>query len=314
MEFVHQPIMLEACLQALRLRPDGIYADGTVGGAGHSVEIAKRLDAARGGRLLCLDRDPDAVAVSQKRLAPYPQAAVYHRNYDEIVCLLRELHINGIDGMLLDLGVSSYQLDCAERGFSYRLDAPLDMRMSREGLSAQQIVNEYEEQRLATLIRDYSEERFAGKIAAAIVRARAQQPIETTGQLADIIKSAIPAAARRDKNPCKRTFQALRIEVNGELLHLQRALDAAFEALNPGGRLVIITFHSLEDRLVKQKFRSLCQGCTCPRDFPVCVCGKKPLARMTPGKAVEADAAEQERNPRSRSARLRVLEKLDEKN
>lgn len=310
MEFVHKPIMLSQCLDALKIDPAGIYVDGTVGGAGHSSEIAKRLEYKKGGRLLCLDRDPDAVKVASQRLSEYKQASVHHRNYSDLVCLLKELNINGVDGVLLDLGVSSFQLDCAERGFSFRLDAPLDMRMSKEGISAKDVVNGYDEARLANIIFTYSEEKFARKIAAAIVRERQKAPIETTLQLAEIIKSAIPAAARREKNPCKRTFQAIRIEVNGELEHLKAALDSVFEALNPGGRLAIITFHSLEDRIVKQKYKEWCKGCTCPKDFPVCVCGNKPKGKMTPSKAIEASKEEQEQNPRSKSARLRVFEKL----
>jgi len=310
MEFVHKPIMLTQCLEALKINPAGIYVDGTVGGAGHSSEIAKRLDFSLGGRLLCLDRDPDAVKTASQRLKAYPQATVYHRNYSELVCLLDELNINGVDGMLLDLGVSSFQLDCAERGFSYRNDAPLDMRMSKSGVSARDIVNGYDENQLSQIIFTYSEERFAKRIAAHIVRERQKAPIETTGQLAEIIKSAIPAAAKREKNPCKRTFQAIRIEVNGELEHLKTALDDVFSRLNHGARLAIITFHSLEDRIVKQKYREWCTGCTCPKDFPVCVCGKTPQGKMTPSKAIEASKEEQEENPRSKSARLRVFEKL----
>ena len=309
MEFVHKPIMLSQCIDALNIKSNGIYADGTVGGAGHSSHIAQKLDFKAGGRLLCLDRDPDAVKAASERLKSYPQAAIFHRNYSEIVSLLKELNINGLDGMLLDLGVSSFQLDCAERGFSFRNDAPLDMRMSKTGLSARDVVNEYSENRLSDIIFHYSEERFARRIAAEIVKRRESKPIETTHELAEIIKAVMPAAAKREKNPCKRTFQAIRIEVNGELVHLEKALDSVFEVLNPGARLAIITFHSLEDRMVKRKFKEWCTGCTCPKDFPVCVCGNTPKAKMTPSKAIEASKQEQEENPRSKSARLRVLEK-----
>lgn len=310
MEFVHKPIMLTECLDALKIKPDGIYADGTTGGAGHSSRIAERLDFRKGGRLICLDRDPDAVAVATERLSSFKAASVHHSNYSEIASVLESLNIDGLDGMLLDLGVSSFQLDCAERGFSYRNDAPLDMRMSKTGLSARDVVNTYSEAELSKIIFEFSEEKFARKIAAAIVRAREEKPVETTFELSEIIKSAMPAAARREKNPSKRTFQAIRIEVNGELEHLKSALDSAFEALKPGGRLAIITFHSLEDRIVKQKYKEWCKGCTCPKDFPICVCGNTPKAKMTPSKAIEPSALEQQENPRSKSARLRVLEKL----
>ena len=310
MEFVHKPIMLTECLDALKIKPDGIYADGTVGGAGHSSRIAERLDYKKGGRLICLDRDPDAVAVATERLSPFKAASVHHSNYSEIASVLESLNIDGLDGMLLDLGVSSFQLDCAERGFSYRNDAPLDMRMSRDGLSARDVVNTYSEKELADIIFRYSEEKFSRRIAAEIVRRREKAPIETTFELADAIKAAMPAAAKREKNPCKRTFQAIRIEVNGELVHLERALESAFNVLKPGGKLAIITFHSLEDGMVKRKYKEWCKGCTCPKDFPVCVCGNTPKAKMTPSKAIEPSVSEQEENPRSKCARLRVLQKL----
>ena len=310
MEFAHKPIMLSECIDALKIKSNGIYADGTVGGAGHSLHIAAKLDFKAGGRLICLDRDPDAVATSSERLKSMPQATVHHRNYSEIVSLLKELNINGLDGMLLDLGVSSFQLDCAERGFSYRSDAPLDMRMSKSGLSARDVVNTYSEKELSDIIFRYSEEKFARRIAAEIVRRREKAPIETTFELAEAIKAAMPAAAKREKNPCKRTFQAIRIEVNGELNHLEQALDSVFEVLNPGARLAIITFHSLEDGMVKRKFKEWCKGCTCPKDFPICVCGNTPKAKMTPSKAIEPSQEEQEENPRSKCARLRVLQKL----
>lgn len=307
MEFSHKPIMLDECLNGLNIKENGIYVDGTVGGAGHSSEIAKRL---KKGKLICLDRDPDAVKTATERLKAYEQASVYHRNYSEIVSLLKELNINGIDGMLLDLGVSSFQLDCAERGFSYRNDAELDMRMSKTGLSAKDVVNTYSEQQLSKIIFEFSEEKFARKIAAAIAREREKEPIETTLRLSEIIANAMPAKARRDKNPAKRTFQAIRIEVNGELEHLKKALDSVFDSLNSGARLAIITFHSLEDRIVKQKYKEWCTGCTCPKDFPICVCGKTPRAKMCPTKAILPSEEEMESNPRSKCAKLRILEKI----
>lgn len=302
--------MLDECLKALSIKPDGIYVDGTVGGAGHSSYVARALDFKKGGRLICLDRDPDAVRVASQRLSEFEQATVYHRNYSEIELLLNELNIDGLDGMLLDLGVSSFQLDCAERGFSYRNDAPLDMRMSKDGISAKDVVNNYSEKELADIIFRYSEEKFSRRIASEIVRRREKAAIETTFELAEAIKAAMPAAAKREKNPCKRTFQAIRIEVNGELVHLERALESAFNVLKPGGKLAIITFHSLEDGMVKRKYKEWCKGCTCPKDFPICVCGNVPKARMTPSKAIEPSVREQEENPRSKCARLRVLEKL----
>ncbi len=310
MEFVHKPIMLEQCIDALKIKKDGVYADGTVGGAGHSSAIAKLLSKKDGGRLICLDRDPDAVKTATDRLKELDAAEVYHRNYSGIVSLLKELNINGLDGMLLDLGVSSFQLDCAERGFSYRNDAPLDMRMSKTGLSAKDVVNTYSEQQLSDIIYRYSEEKFSRRIAAEIVRRRDKKPIETTFELVDAVKAAMPAAAKREKNPCKRTFQAIRIEVNGELVHLEKALDAVFEVLKPGARLAIITFHSLEDAMVKRKYKEWCKGCTCPKDFPVCVCGNTPKAKMTPSKPILPSQEEMQINPRSKCSRLRVLEKL----
>ena len=310
MEFVHKPIMLTQCLEALNIKKDGIYVDGTVGGAGHSSKIAELLDYKKGGRLICLDRDPDAYKTATERLSKYAVASVLNRNYSELANVLSELNINKIDGILLDLGVSSFQLDCAERGFSYRNDAPLDMRMSKSGISAKDVVNTYSEQQLSKIIFDYSEEKFARKIAAAIVKVRELKPIETTFELSEIIKSAVPAAARKEKNPSKRTFQAIRIEVNGELEHLRKILDDLFECLEVGGRIAIITFHSLEDKIVKAKFKELCEGCTCPKDFPICVCGKTPRAKMKPSKAIVADESEREENPRSKSAKLRVLERI----
>lgn len=309
MEFKHISVLLDECLEGLDIKPDGVYCDGTAGGAGHSREIAKRLDADKGGRLIAIDRDPEAVAVATERLAGYP-AQVVRGNYSEIDEIFGRLGIKGADGILLDLGVSSYQLDNGARGFSYHADAPLDMRMSGEGLSARDVVNGYDYQALAKIIFEYGEEKFARSIAQKIVKAREEKPIETTLELAEIIKSAVPQKARREKNPCKKTFQAIRIEVNAELEHLSRALDKTFDALNVGGRLCIITFHSLEDRLVKQRFQSFCRGCVCPPDFPVCICGQTPRGRLVNRKPIEAGEAELAVNNRSRSAKLRIIEKI----
>ena len=301
MEFAHIPVLLEQCLDGLDIKPDGIYFDGTCGGAGHSREIAKRLTTGR--------RDPDAVAVASERLSGLP-AQVVRGNYSEIKQIADDLGICGADGILLDLGVSSYQLDNAERGFSYHNDAPLDMRMSKEGTSARDIVNEYSKEQLTKILYEYGEEKFAPRIAETIIKRRSEKPVETTTELADIVRDSIPAKFRRDKNPCKKTFQAIRIAVNCEFDHLDRALDEGFELLKPGGRFCIITFHSLEDRIVKQRFAGWCKGCTCPPDFPVCVCGNKPKGKLVCRKPLEASEEELEANPRSRSAKLRIIEKL----
>ena len=306
MEFAHIPVLLEQCLDGLDIKPDGIYFDGTCGGAGHSREIAKRLTT---GRLIGIDRDPDAVAVASERLSGLP-AQVVRGNYSEIKQIADDLGICGADGILLDLGVSSYQLDNAERGLSYHNDAPLDMRMSKEGTSARDIVNEYSKEQLTKILYEYGEEKFAPRIAETIIKRRSEKPVETTTELADIVRDSIPAKFRRDKNPCKKTFQAIRIAVNCEFDHLDRALDEGFELLKPGGRFCIITFHSLEDRIVKQRFAGWCKGCTCPPDFPVCVCGNKPKGRLVCRKPLEASEEELEANPRSRSAKLRIIEKL----
>lgn len=308
MEFKHIPVLLEECLEGLDIKPCGIYVDGTAGGAGHSGEIAKRLDPEK-GRLIAFDRDPEAVKTASQRLEGLP-AQVIRANYSEMAQRLEELGISGVDGILMDLGVSSYQLDNADRGFSYHKDAPLDMRMSKEGLSAKDVVNDFSAQELGRIIFEYGEEKFARSIAANIVKEREKAPIETTFQLAEIIKASVPQKVRREKNPCKKTFQAIRIAVNDELGHLDRALDTAFECLNPGGRLAIITFHSLEDRLVKQRFLTFAKGCTCPPDFPVCVCGKTPRGRIITRKPIEPSEEELERNLRSRSAKLRIIEKI----
>ncbi|SDB38582.1 16S rRNA (cytosine1402-N4)-methyltransferase [Ruminococcaceae bacterium FB2012] len=306
MEFKHYSVMLNECIDALAIKPDGIYVDGTVGGAGHSREIAKRLET---GRLIALDRDPEAVKTASARLEGLP-AAVVKANYSEIRAVLDSLEVEKVDGILLDLGVSSYQLDNGERGFSYHKDAPLDMRMSSEGMSAKNVVNEYPYEQLAKIIFEYGEEKYARSIASGIVRARESAPIETTFELAEIIKANVPQKVRREKNPCKKTFQAIRIEVNNELGHLDKALDAAFECLAVGGRMAVITFHSLEDRLVKQRFLSFAKGCICPPEFPVCVCGRKPRAEIVTRKPVEPSERELEENNRSRSAKLRVIEKI----
>ena len=312
MEFSHIPVMLEECIEGLDIRPDGIYVDGTAGGAGHSSAIAARLNEK--GRLIALDRDPDAVAVATERLSVYSNASVFHRNYSEIRAVLDELDIDYADGILMDLGVSSFQLDEGSRGFSYHSDAPLDMRMSKEGMSAADIVNTYSESELARIIFEYGEEKFSCRIASNIVKARETAPIETTLQLADIIRESVPQKARREKNPCKKTFQAIRIAVNGEFEHLEKGLEDAFYSLRAGGRLAVITFHSLEDRIVKKKFAEWCKGCICPPDFPQCVCGHKPQGKLVNRKPLEAKEKELERNNRSRSAKLRIIERSAESN
>lgn len=307
--FSHVSVLLQECMDALCIKPDGIYIDGTAGGGGHSSEIASHLDT---GKLIALDRDMSAVQAAGARLEKYGERAqVVHSNFSEMAQVCRQLGIEGVDGVLLDLGVSSYQLDTADRGFSYMADAPLDMRMNREDtLDAYTVVNTYTEQQLKKIIYDYGEERFAPRIAQRIVQEREKQPIRTTGELVNIIKAAMPAAAKEGgHHPAKRTFQAIRIEVNGELSVIEPTIRDAVSLLKPGGRIAIITFHSLEDRLVKQTFASLASGCTCPRDFPVCVCGKKPLVEIISRKPILPGAQELEVNPRSRSAKLRVAQK-----
>ena len=310
MEFSHYSVMLEECIAGLAIRPDGIYVDGTAGGAGHSCQIAKRLTD---GKLFALDKDPDAVNIAEQRLAPYAQATVIQADFRDLCCTLKERGITGVDGILLDLGVSSYQLDTAERGFSYHQDAPLDMRMSKTGPSAQDLVNTYSAEDLSRIIREFGEEKYAWSIAKNIEKARAKAPITTTGQLAEIIRESMPYSARREKNPAKKTFQAIRIAVNGELDALSQVLDQAFDFLNPGGRFAIITFHSLEDRMVKQKFADFAKGCTCPPDFPVCICGKKPRGTLVSRKPITPTEKELAENRRSRIAKLRIVEKNHEK-
>lgn len=305
-KFYHLPVLLDEVLAGLDIKPDGTYIDGTCGGGGHSSEIAKRLS---GGTLVGIDRDPDAVKAASERLAPYG-FKVAKGNYSDIREIARENGITAADGILLDLGVSSHQLDTEERGFSYHGNAPLDMRMSQEGQTAADLVNTLAEDELSRILFEYGEEKFSRRIAGEIVRRRAAKPIETTEELADIVRDSIPAKFKRDKNPCRKTFQALRIAVNCEFEHLDRGLDEAFELLKTGGRLCVITFHSVEDRIVKQRFASFCKGCICPPDFPQCVCGRTPRGRLVNRKPIEASPEELEKNPRSRSAKLRIIEKL----
>ena len=308
MEFHHISVLLNECIDNLNITPDGIYVDGTMGGGGHSLEIAKRLTT---GRLICIDQDPNAHEAAGKRLAEYKDRITFVRdNFGNIANILDSLGIEKIDGMLLDIGVSSHQLDEAERGFSYQQDAPLDMRMNPDRpFSAYDVVNGYDEDELDRVIFTYGEERWARRIAQFIVKEREAKPIETTGELVDIIKKAVPKGARKDgPHPAKRTFQAIRIEVNGELEVLQRAIDDVAARLAVGGRLCIITFHSLEDRIVKEAFRKQENPCICPPQFPVCVCGKKPLGMVITRKPILPSKEELEENPRSRSAKLRVLE------
>ncbi len=303
MEFKHISVLLNECIEALNINPDGIYIDGTVGGAGHSKEIARRL---KNGLLLGFDQDPDAVKIATERLEGLP-ARIVNCNFSLMDTVAREQGIEGVDGILLDLGVSSYQLDTAERGFSYHKDAPLDMRMSKNGISAKDIVNSFSAKELSDIFIRFGEEKFSKRIAEKIVTEREREEISSTLELAEIIANAVPAAARRDGHPARRCFQALRIAVNGELDVLRETLDKAFNLLNKDGVLAIITFHSLEDRIVKQKYKEFTTGCTCPPDFPVCVCGKTPRGRLLTRKPIEPTPKELEDNPRSRSAKLRVI-------
>ena len=309
-EFHHVSVLLQECLDGLNIRPDGIYVDGTLGGAGHSFQIASRLTT---GRLIGIDRDQVALEAASKRLAPYQdRVTLVHSNFCEIKEVLRELNIAGVDGILLDLGVSSPQLDDGQRGFSYMSDAPLDMRMNRqEALSAYTVVNSWPREELKRILYDYGEERYAPQIASAICRRREEKPIETTLELVDVIRSAMPPAALREKqHPAKRSFQAIRIAVNDELGSVEKVMRDAIPCLNKGGRLAVITFHSLEDRIVKNAMAAASRGCTCPPEFPVCVCGKKPMVKLVNRKPIVSGSEELEDNPRARSAKLRVCEKL----
>ena len=309
-EFHHVSVLLEECIEALSIKPDGIYVDGTLGGAGHSSRIAAELTT---GRLIGIDRDPVALEAAGERLKPFADRVTLVRsNFDEMATVLKDLGISGVDGILMDLGVSSPQLDDGKRGFSYMADAPLDMRMNSEDtLDARQIVNGWSYEELKRILYDYGEERYAPRIAAAICKRREEAPIETTLELVDIIRGAMPAAALREKqHPAKRSFQAIRIAVNDELGSVERVMKRAVPCLNPGGRLAVITFHSLEDRIVKNAMAEAAKGCICPREFPVCVCGRKPQVKIITRKPITSTEEELAVNPRARSAKLRVCEKL----
>ncbi len=308
MEFSHKPVLFYKTIELLDIKQDGIYLDGTAGGGGHSAGILERLG--KNGRLICVDQDPDAIEVLNERFGKDERVTVVKANFSEIPSVIKELDTEYLDGVLMDIGVSSHQLDCAGRGFSYHSEAPLDMRMSRSGPTAADYVNTLSFSELVQILSAYGEEKFAKNIARAIERERAVSPITTTTQLAEIVKSAYPAAKRHDKHPARKTFQALRIFVNGELDRLSEGLDNAFASLGTGGRLAVITFHSLEDRMVKQRMAKWCEGCICPKDFPICVCGRKPAAKLVNRKPIEADSGELEENPRSRSAKLRCCEKI----
>ena len=310
MEFKHVSVLLNECIEGLNIKPNGTYVDCTLGGAGHSSHILKNLS--KDGVLVGIDQDRDALTAAKERLKDYDNVRYVHSNFYNIDNILSDLDIEKVDGILMDLGVSSYQLDEASRGFSYMQDAPLDMRMNRDNdFSAYDIVNNYSEEQLYKIIKDYGEERFAKRIANFIVNAREINPIQTTLELVEIIKNAIPAKARREgPHPAKRTFQAIRIEVNSELKILNKTIEDGVERLNKGGRMVIITFHSLEDRIVKLKYRELDNPCTCPKEFPMCVCGKKPTIKVLTRKGLAPSKEEIEENPRSRSAKVRILEKI----
>ena len=309
MEFSHKTVLLNETVKVLDIKPDGVYVDGTAGGGGLSYEIASKLSD--NGKLICIDQDPDAIEVCKKRLGSFKNVAVVKGNFSEMADIVHNLGYDFVDGVVLDIGVSSYQLDAADRGFSYNKEAVLDMRMSKSGESAYDVVNFCDYETLRNIIKDYGEEKFASKIANAIIKARCKSLIKTTTELAEIIKGAIPAFSRRSGgHPAKRTFQALRIYVNNELENLSLGLDGAFEILNSGGKLIVITFHSLEDKIVKSRMKTWSQGCTCPSDFPICVCGKKPLSKIVCKKAIKPSEKEVDANFRSRSAKLRACEKL----
>lgn len=307
MEFNHISVLLEESIIALDIKPDGIYVDCTAGGGGHSAEVLKLLG--ENGRMILIDRDPDAIETVTNRFKDDKRVTVVHSNYSEIKSILDNLGVQGVDGIIADLGVSSHQLDTAERGFSFHYDAPLDMRMSQQGTTAEEIVNSYSQKELFNVISKYGEEKFASSVASAIVRAREKKRIETTLELAEIVSNAIPAKFRRNGHPARKTFQAIRIEVNAELTVLENTLPDMFRCLNKGGVLAIISFHSLEDRIVKDYFRTLKEGCTCPKDFPVCVCGKTPKA-LVKSSGVKATGKEVNENNRSRSAKLRTAIRL----
>lgn len=304
MEFVHKSVLFDEAVASLNIDSTKTFVDGTAGGGGHSKAIAMKAK-----KLIAIDQDPDAIKVLHERLDSFDNVIIVQNNFENIKEILQTQNIDGIDGILLDLGVSSFQLDTAERGFSYHKDAPLDMRMSKSGMSARDVVNHYSETELADILFRYGEEKFSRRIAKNIVIARQDKPVETTGELVDIIKASYPKSKMRDAHPARKTFQAIRIEVNAELDKLSKTLDSALECLNPGGRISIITFHSLEDRIVKEKFNHWCNPCTCPKEFPVCVCGKKPLGKL-PFKAKAPSDKELKENPRARSSRLRTFEKF----
>lgn len=308
--FYHVPVLLREAVDGLQVRPGGTYVDGTMGGGGHSSEVLARLGGT--GRLIGIDQDREAVAVCRQRLGDVPNLTIVNDNFRNIKSILSQLQIDSIDGALLDLGVSSYQIDNAARGFSYMADAPLDMRMDQtNSLDARTVVNTYSADKLSDIFFAYGEERFSRRIAASIVAQRTKKPIETTGELADMIRQAIPERMQqRGSHPAKRVFQAIRIEVNGELQILQQALEDFFDSLKSGGRLCVITFHSLEDRIVKQTFASFAAGCICPKDFPICVCGRRPRGKVITRKPIEPDEGERERNPRAKSAKLRMVQKI----
>lgn len=307
MEFNHISVLLNECIEGLNINPNGIYVDGTAGGGGHSAEILKKLDC---GKLISIDRDPDAITTISEKFKNEPNSIIVNGCFGDMKKLLNDRGIYQVDGVLLDIGVSSHQLDTDERGFSFHKDAPLDMRMSQSGTSAEDLVNDLSYEELRDIIYRYGEDKFAPSIAKGIVKAREEERITTTLQLAEIIKNSVPQKVRREGHPARKTFQALRIEVNGELTQLENGLDEAFEMLSPKGRLAVISFHSLEDRIVKQKMASWCKGCTCPKDFPVCVCGNVPKAKLVNRKPIEATQEELDKNPRSRSAKLRICEKI----
>ncbi len=307
MEFNHVPVLLDEVIDGLNIKENGIYADGTAGGGGHSGEILRRLTT---GKLISIDQDPDAIQTLTRKFSKNENAIIVKGNFADIKDLLELRGVRRLDGVLLDIGVSSHQLDTASRGFSFHEDAPLDMRMSQSGVTAEELVNTLSFEELKRMIYDYGEEKYAPSIAKGIVAAREQEPIVSTVQLAEIIKANVPQKVRRDGHPARKTFQALRIAVNNELEALEKGLDGAFGLLGSGGRLAVITFHSLEDRIVKQKMAGWCQGCTCPKDFPVCVCGNKPKAKLINKKPICANETELEKNPRARSAKLRICEKI----